>query len=138
MDKTSTFESMAVEVTTGGALATVYIGVYSDYNGRPDRLLYVSDALDAATSNNIVTSTQSMTFNGGTPYWTAVLVLTAAATLRTVPLASVASVMGFTNSAGSTTAACGYQTASLSSLATTAPTVATTSTSARPALFFLL
>ncbi len=101
LNKTSTFAGMSVETTALTATATTYIGIYSDNNGRPGTLLYVSSLLDTS-GTGVVLSTQNITLIGGVRYWQAILNLVATPTMRAVAAAASVQNLGIIAAAGNT------------------------------------
>jgi len=101
LNKTSTFAGMSIETTTSTATATTYIGIYSDNNGRPGTLLYVSALLDTS-GTGVVLSTQNMTLIGGVRYWQAMLNLVASPQMRAVAIAASVQNLGIIAATGNT------------------------------------
>lgn len=65
---------LGVQVTTGVAAATCKVLVYAcDTAGWPGAQLYVSAALNCATTNTAVGATFALTFTAGTVYWVGVI-----------------------------------------------------------------
>ncbi|HUD21201.1 MAG TPA: sialidase family protein [Candidatus Saccharimonadales bacterium] len=69
IDRTTTFDQVAINVTTGQTGANMVVGIYSDIDGKPCELIWTSTAMDSS-SIAVVTQniTPNLTLDPGT-YW---------------------------------------------------------------------
>lgn len=97
--QTMTVDQIGVHVTTAAAASTVTVVIYSaDEDGWPDTLLWSSADLDSTTTG-YKSSSGLVTLDAGTMYWTGVLALGGAPTVRASPLSSTVCVGGVGTSA---------------------------------------